>query len=109
MGWSGVKVRDFLGATPHKVLSEEDNALCDSEINVKEKGEALQLLYKNSAIGPDGLSSDFYKTFWRFLKDPSLKSLNQSVDKGKVSTSERRGIITLIHKGKNARKKKYKT
>ena len=53
-----------------------------------------------SAPGSDGLTTEFYKVFWSRLKPLILDSFLQSFDVGHVSRSQQKGILSLIHKGK---------
>ena len=52
----------------------------------------------NKTPGSDGLPTEFYKQFWVHIKDILLKSLNEAYEKGKLSYSQRRGIIKLLYK-----------
>ena len=95
------QLNDFMQHIQHEVPDEENNESCDSEITTKEMSEALKCLNNKSAPGSDGLTADFYKVFWKSLKRPLYDSFTQSIEQGQLSTSQRRGIITLIHKGKD--------
>ena len=44
--------------------------------------------------------------FWQKLKLPLFKALQNSIEIGESSTSQRRGIINLIHKGNNTNRYK---
>ena len=55
----------------------------------------------DSSAGCDGLSAPFYKVFWNKLKIILLESFNEAIEKGELSTNQKRGIITLLHKGDN--------
>ena len=55
----------------------------------------------DSAPGYDGLTVSFYKFFWQKLKNALLYSFLNAWESDKLSTSQRRGIITLLHKGNN--------
>ena len=48
--------------------------------------------------GMDGLPCEFYKVFWKDLAEMLINSLNFSYKIGKLSISQRRGIIKLIPK-----------
>ena len=99
-------MNDFMQDIQHEVLDEESKEFCDSEITTKEMSEALKCIYNKSAQGSDGLTADFYKVFWKSLKMPLYDSFTQSIEQGQLSTSQRRGIITLIHKGKDTAREK---
>lgn len=42
--------------------------------------------------GIDGFTVEFYKCFWNEIKIPLVKCLNESLDIGKFSNSQRQGI-----------------
>jgi hypothetical protein len=48
--------------------------------------------------GIDGFTVEFYKLFWNDIKIPLVKCLNESLDNGKFSVSQRQGLITCIPK-----------
>jgi hypothetical protein len=45
--------------------------------------------------GIDGFTVEFYKFFWNDIKIPLVKCLNESLDNGKFSVSQRQGLITM--------------
>ena len=94
-------MKHFLNGSNYNKLSEVDRDLCDLPLNLAELGAALKLLKNDSSPGSDGITAGFYKIFWQKLKLPLFKSLQNSIEIGELSTSQRRGIINLIHKGNN--------
>jgi len=48
--------------------------------------------------GSDGLTSEFYKRFWKESGDDVVQSINSAFDKGELSICQKRGIITLLPK-----------
>ena len=48
--------------------------------------------------GTDGLPCEFYKVFWSDVGRIFINSLNYSYESGRLSMSQRRGIIKLIPK-----------
>ena len=50
----------------------------------------------------DGLPVEFYKVFWNEISACLLNTINYSYTEGKFSISQRRGIIKLIPKKKDA-------
>jgi hypothetical protein len=101
---SGSIHNDFLANEEFPSLSDEEQTICDKDISVDELTEAVKKLNDNSAPGSDGITTAFYKHFWDKLKNPLLDSLKVSLEKGHLSYSQRKGIITLIHKGKGLEK-----
>ena len=67
----------------------------------KELLTALRNLKNNKCPGSDGLSVEFYKTFWDEIKSYLHKSLLFAHETGGLSTEQKRRIISLIPK-KNA-------
>ena len=48
--------------------------------------------------GIDDFTVEFYKSFWNDIKIPLVKCLNESLDNGKLSVSQRQGLIIYIPK-----------
>ena len=54
--------------------------------------------------GNDGLTKEFYETFWDDIKRPLTLSFRQALKKGELSTSQKLAVIKLIEKkGKDKR------
>jgi exonuclease III len=95
-------ITDFLGpdgTTP--VLDDHDKESCETQLNEIELAEALKHMRNGSAPGYDGLTTEFYKYFWSRIKTMLIKSYLHSFDNKRTSQTQRKGIVTLIHKGKN--------
>ena len=82
-------------------LTEEEKMSCEGKLSYKECFEALQGMKHNKSPGYDGLTVEFYKHFWTQIKTLVVKSLNEGFDIEMIASSQRKGIITLLHKGKN--------
>ena len=52
----------------------------------------------NKSLGNDGLTKEFYLTFWSELKDTFILSLKESKKLKKLGISQRQAIIRLIEK-----------
>ena len=85
-------------------LAEADRQMCDNTLNTDDITEAVRHLNKNSAPGADGLPSEFYQVFWEQLKSPLLNSYYYSLETGSLSHSQKLGVISLHHKGKDLRR-----
>ena len=59
---------------------------------------ALESMPGKNSSGNDGLSKEFYLSFFHLLGQPLLESLNAAFDEGELSPSQRQAIITLIEK-----------
>ena len=60
--------------------------------------KALNEFKNEKSPGTDGLQAEFYKHFWEELHTDMLQCFDYAYDSGKLSISQRRGIITLIPK-----------
>lgn len=65
---------------------------------MKECLNALKDMDSGKTPGIDGPPAEFYKTFWDDLAPRLIASLNYAYKAGKLSVSQRRGVIKLIPK-----------
>lgn len=80
------------------LLSDQSKETCDRDISVIECFEALTCLKNNKSPGCDGLTKEFYVRFWDRLGSKLLLCLNFCKRKGELSNSQKRGVISLLHK-----------
>ena len=75
-----------------------DKTMLDQDIASDETARAVKVLKKEKSPGVDGLTVEFYHTFWHVLSDLYVNALNQAIAEGQLHLSARRGIIILIPK-----------
>ena len=92
---------EFCNGIQIPCLDDEAKFSCEGLIESDEAEFALLQLRKDSAPGYDGLTGAFYSQFWPQIKDLVINSFNEAFDLRQLSISQRRAIITLIHKGKD--------
>ena len=63
-----------------------------------ENATILETFHNDEAPGKDGLTVEFYTYFFVLLGNDLIASFNEAHEKGELSISQRRGIITLIPK-----------
>ena len=81
-------------------LDEDEMMLFEEDISEEEVATALKGMNKNSSPGNDGIPIEFYLMFWQHVRTPLLECFDFSKHCGVLPLSERVGIITLVHKGK---------
>ena len=81
-----------------KHLNAEEQFSCEGLLKREECLEALKTMSSDKTPGTDGLPCEFYKVFWNDLADILINALNYSYETGKLSVSQRRGIVKLIPK-----------
>ena len=55
-------------------------------------------MQNDKSPGNDGLTKEFYETFWDELKEIFVNSVKEAKEIGRLSTSQRQVIIKLIEK-----------
>jgi hypothetical protein len=79
-------------------LAEEDVEGLTDPFTEQEIWNIIKENPQNKSPGTDGLTNEFYAEYWPLIKDHLLKSINMGLLKGKLNTSQRRGVISLIPK-----------
>ena len=77
---------------------------CEGKLRVKECFDCLQSFENCKSPGEDGLTAEFYKTFWNSVGHLLVDSLNYSYDHCELSNTQKQAIIKLTEKkGKDKR------
>ena len=82
-------------------LNENQQKMNDEVVTEEEISKAIKLMNNNSAPGSDGLPAEFYKVFWSRVKRPLLACYHDSFINHCLPESQRLGVISLLHKGKD--------
>ena len=61
-------------------LSNMDKDICENDVTIEECSKALQLLPNNKSPGSDGFTTNFYKFFWKNIKDMLFQSFQYSFE-----------------------------
>ena len=94
----------FLRHSEIPKLSPDKVVTCEGKLTVEECLQSLQSFKEKKSPGNDGLTVEFYETFWGILGNLLVESLNCAFDHGELSNSQKQAIITLIEKkGKDSR------
>ena len=84
-------------------LTEIDKDFCDMPLQIDELFDAVMTLRSNKCPGSSGLSAEFYRTFWRHLKQPLYNMYLHSYESELLPFTTRNGIISLLPKKKDQR------
>jgi len=80
-------------------LEDDGKDMCEGKVTLKECTEAVNKnLKKNKSPGLDGLSTEFYQTFWHILGNFLVSVYNESFDQGLLPISIRKSVLGLIFK-----------
>ena len=79
-------------------LSEESFQDLDAPLDMEELKKTLEKCSENKSPGNDGLTKEFYSFFWKQICETLHQSYMESIKLGKLSTSQRQNIITLLEK-----------
>ena len=80
-------------------LSFESRNELEGELTEKEILAALKKMKNNKSPGTDGFTSEIFKFFYNDIKVFIKRALNEGYNEGKLSISQRQGLITYIPKG----------
>ena len=72
-------------------------------VTVEEAGLVLKQMKANKSPGIDGITAEFLKVFWRQLRHFMMDAINCGFQKGCVTVSLRRCIITCLPKSNKDR------
>ena len=79
-------------------LTDEARQSCEGAITITECSEAIKHMKNNKSPGLDGLSIEFYKTFWHLLGPILLEVYNESYTENALPESLRKSVISLLFK-----------
>ena len=79
-------------------ISDDERGMLEGLFSFEECKEALKCLNDNKSPGEDGFTVEFFKCFFNVVGSDLVESFNYAHEKGQLSISQKRGIITLIPK-----------
>ena len=79
-------------------LSHEESSRLDVELSEHEIFDAMMTLKPNKTPGCHGLTIEFYRRFWKNLKQLLIKLYDSCITRGQLNPSARRGVVNLIPK-----------
>ena len=91
-------INAYLSKINISILTEEQSQTCEGPITEPELLNAIKSIPNNKSPGNDGLTNQFYETFWEEIKIPLCNSITKSYQNGELKTSQRQAVIKLIEK-----------
>ena len=80
-------------------LTRKGRDLLEGELTESEMLTVLKKMKNNKSPGTDGFTVEFFKFFYSDLKVFIKNAINESYSGGKLSITQRQGLITCIQKG----------
>lgn len=80
-------------------LNEDDKVRLEGELSEEEILAVLKKMKSNKSPGSDGFTAECFKFFYNDLKVFIRKAINEGYREGKLSITQRQGIITCLPKG----------
>ena len=77
-------------------LSDNDCLLCEDELSESELYDALKSMPNSKSPGNNGLTKEFFLSFWDDIKDIYISFIRTAGIKKEFSVSQRQAIIKLI-------------
>ena len=87
------QINDFLDKVQLPKLNITEINECDDELSEKELYISLMSMQNNKSPGNDGLTKEFFVTFWEDIKDAFLNSCRAGNLKKELSTLQRQAVI----------------
>ena len=91
-----VDLHEFI--TDFPTLEPADIELLQGDITFQELASVLKEMKNNKSPGPDGFTTEFYKFFFRDIGVFYLRSINEGLRVGKLSSTQYQGVITCLPK-----------
>ena len=79
---------NFLSTLEIPKLTKTQKAFCENDPTEENLYDALSGMAKEKLPGNDGLTCEFYLTFWEKIKTPFINSLRESKYKKELSSSQ---------------------
>ena len=91
-------INHFLNTLDIPKLSSDQIILCDIKLTKKYLYDSMKSMENDKTPGNDGLTKEFYVTFWDDIKATFVSSIKQAKERKELSISQRQAIIKLIEK-----------
>lgn len=93
-----MQTQSFLFSQVTRKLSQADRDLCEGDLLLSEATTAAKEMNKNKTPGPDGLSAEFYLTFWQRLGPVLVEIFNSCLENSELCESMKTSATRLVFK-----------
>ena len=90
-----IEMENFFSDVDIPKFSGNQVKLCEENLTEKDLHNSLKITRSDKSPGNDGLTKEFYETFWTELKEIFVDSVSEAKEKGILSISQRQAIIKL--------------
>ena len=91
-------INHFLNTLDIPKPSTDQITRCNIDLTEKDLYDSMKSMENDKSPGNDGLTKEFYVTFWNDIKATFISSLKQAKERKELSISQRQAIIKLIEK-----------
>ena len=98
LSFSSNNLETYLNTISFPKLAKEKSKTLGGGITENELLIALQSMENNKSPGNDGLTKEFYITFWNEVKVPLLLAIEKAYLAKQLSASQKQAVIKLIEK-----------
>ncbi len=95
------EIEQYLENVNTPKLDDNEKEGCEGLITEEECSKVIKTFKKGKTPGNDGITIEFYCKFWHLINKTLIDSFNTSFALGELSETQKRGIITLLDKGKD--------
>ena len=85
--------------TEENSFNDIDSSQCEGLVTTEECTLAVNKMKHNKSPGLDGITVEFYQTFWPLLGNFVIEVYNESYQHGSLPESQRVAVMSLIFKG----------
>ena len=93
-----VDVQEELISKMDTRLREDMKRTCERSVDKAELTAALNKMNTNKSPGPNGLTTEFYRTFWTELEEDMVDLFNYNYSLGNMTPSQRASLLRLLYK-----------
>ena len=81
------EIKFFLRHLNIPKLPEDKSKLCEEDLTEKDLCDSMKSMQKGKSPSNEGLTKEFYETFWNELKEIFVDSVLEAKEKGHLSIS----------------------